>query len=73
MRYASGKIDLMVILLDPDLVDEFKLGKDRAQLEVSLGIQVWDVADNKVRRVNPKGIPLLQKPLDVVVMIGQFD
>jgi len=52
MWHGTSKIYLMIVLFDPDLVDELKLCDDRTNLQSRLVIQVRNVTDDKMGAID---------------------
>src|SRR3546814_16991549 len=55
------------------LFRSLQLGDKGADLELALSVEVGDVAHDEVRAIDAERIALLQQPVDVRVMTGQFD
>ena len=72
MRNRPGKENLVIILNYLIFIGKNQLRDDGASLQFAFGVQIGDVADNQVVAIEGDGVPLLDQPPDVVVMIDQL-
>ncbi len=69
---CACEVDLVIVLGDLIIVDEHKLGDDRAGLQRTMLVEVRDVADNEAVAVERDRIAAFDEPAQVGVTTDQF-